>query len=389
MNTILSYYSLMRNSKDPRYLRLALVRYAEQYGVKPAARQFSTTVKTVRKWFRRWQKGTLEGLQDQSRAPKNPARKIMPESKDKVIELKRQLPSFGAERIKRDFDLTVSEKTIRRIWREEGLTTKKRRKHKTKQDLRKIKALWRLFEQTCLDTKDLIDIPKLWPQIQKLKLPKIQYTAREVISGLQFIAFAQERSVFNSTIFAKIIIDHLQKCGVIFDNCRFQTDNGSEFIGAWNAKEDCAFTKTVQDVDGLRHQTIPPGAHTWQADVETTHRLIEDEFYHVEAFSSRSNFLAKATAYNLWFNVARKNSYKNHQTPWQIIQKRNNKLNPNIAILPPVFLDKIWKIKLDSFGKGGYHVIQYPFLSVLTHFYVHPAYILMGQSAPVVSTALV
>lgn len=205
----------------------------------------------------------------------------------------------------------------------------------------------------------LVFIVLLSLYINEYQLPKIQYTTREVISGIQFIAFAQERSVFNSTLFAKIIIDHLQKCGVTFDNCRFQTDNGSEFIGAWNAKEDSGFTKTVQDVEGLKHQTIPPGAHTWQADVETIHRLIEDEFYPVESFSSRSNFLAKATAYNLWFNVARKNSYKNHQTSWQIIAKRNNKLNPNIAILPPVFLNNIWKLKLDFFGNRMYYVTQY------------------------------
>ena len=51
---------------------------------------------------------------------------------------------------------------------------KKRRKRKTKQDLRAVKARWRLFEQTCLDTKDLDDIPELWPQIRGLKLPQVQ-----------------------------------------------------------------------------------------------------------------------------------------------------------------------------------------------------------------------
>jgi hypothetical protein len=62
-------------------------------------------------------------------------------------------------------------------------------------------------------------------------------------------------------------------------------------------------------VKGLEHHTIPPGAHTWQSDVETAHRLIEDEFYEVETLSSRDDFLAKATTYNLWFNAVRKNSY--------------------------------------------------------------------------------
>ena len=41
-----------------------------------------------------------------------------------------------------------SEKAHRAIWRDEGLLRKKRRKHQTKQCLREVKKLWRLFEQT-------------------------------------------------------------------------------------------------------------------------------------------------------------------------------------------------------------------------------------------------
>jgi hypothetical protein len=63
------------------------------------------------------------------------------------------------------------------------------------------KAQWRLFEQTCLDTKDLTDIPELYPQIMRLTLPKVQYTAREVVSGLQFIAYTQERFLLLLTSF--------------------------------------------------------------------------------------------------------------------------------------------------------------------------------------------
>ena len=209
---------------------------------------------------------------------------------------------------------------------------RKRRKSRTKQDLRAVKAQWRLFEQTCLDTKDRIDIPELWPQLQRWHLPKVQYTAREVVRGLQLIAFADERALIYSAFFAELLITHLQSCGVALLDGRFQTDHGSEFIGAWNARDDSVFTKTVQAVNGLVHHTIPAAAHTWQADVETVHALIEDEFYGVETFHSRSHFLEKAAAYNLWFNVARKNSSKNHKTPWEIVTERKA---PFIRWSPP------------------------------------------------------
>ncbi len=48
---------------------------------------------------------------------------------------------------------------------EKGLLKKKRKKHKTKNDLRTVKAVWKLSKQIDIDTKDLIDIPELWPQI--------------------------------------------------------------------------------------------------------------------------------------------------------------------------------------------------------------------------------
>ncbi|MCD6335925.1 MAG: hypothetical protein J7M27_11450 [Candidatus Latescibacteria bacterium] len=112
---------------------------------------------------------------------------------------------------------------------------------------------------------------------------------------------------------------------------------------------------------GLEHTTIPPSAHTWQADVETAYRLIEDEFYEVERFSSRQNFLQKAASYNLWFNVARKNSYKGHRTPREIAYERNPNLNPKLPTLPPVYLDKMFHQNMRNPSTRGYHVVPYPF----------------------------
>lgn len=354
------YYMIIRQSKQPKLFRYELVRFAREHGVKPAARAFKTTPKTVRKWLKRWQPGSMQGLDDQSKAPKTKSAKIDPVQRKKAIQLKRQLKSFGAQRIKDQFQLQISVKAIRRIWKEQGLLKRKRRKHKTKNDLRQIKAKWRILEQIDVDTKALFDIPEYWPQMKKLGLPRYQYTARDVVSGLMFTGYAQENSLTCATMFIQIIIKHLRECGVNLDGCRIQTDNGAEFIGAWSAKEPSIFTKTVESVKGLRHQTIPPGAHTYQADVETVHRLIEDEFFEVEYFPSPSIFFAKINYYNFWFNVARTNSYKQNQTPWQIIHQRNPEISPNITRMPALNLDLLLKLKLENCPKRGYHLVPYP-----------------------------
>ncbi len=355
----LPYYELMRQSKDPRFFRLRLVRFAQQHGIKPTARAFSTRRKTVRKWLRRYEEGGYRALRGRSRAPKNPARRIPDSQRRRALKLKRQLPSWGAQRIKDQFRLSISEKAIRKIWREAGLLKRKRRKHKTKQNLREVKRRWKLFEQTDIDTKDLDDIPELWPQIQRHHLPTIQYTAREVVSGTQFLAYAYERSLTFSTFWIERLTEHLAECGVELEGCRIQTDNGSEFIGAWNAKNDSAFTQAVQRA-GAVHHTIPPGAHTFQADVETVHRLIEDELYEVEDFCGLANFLHKTYSYNLWFNFARTNSYKENQTPWQIVHRRNPELPKALLAFPVILLDHAWAQHHQQ-AQGGYDVLQYPY----------------------------
>ncbi|MCH7666826.1 MAG: transposase [Acidobacteria bacterium] len=355
----LPYYDVMRESKDSRFLRLRLVRFAQEHGIRSAAQAFSTRRKTVRKWLRRYEEDGYAALLDRSRAPKNPARPIPPSQRRRALELKRKLPSWGAQRIKDQFKLSISEKAIRKIWRAEGLLKRKRRKHKTKQNLREIKRRWKLFEQTDVDTKDLDDIPELWPQIQRNGLPLIQYTAREVTSGLQFLAYADERCLAYSTLFVELIIEHLEHCGIDIADCHFQTDNGSEFIGSWNAKNDSSFTNAIQKA-GAVHRTIPPGAHTFQADVETVHRIIEDEFYEVERFDTLGDFLHKAYTYNLWFNCARKNSYKENQSPWDIVRKRNPDLPIAIIDFPVLLLDSLFALRISN--KGGYDVLPHPFV---------------------------
>ena len=360
-------YDMVRNSKDSRLIWYQMCRYAMRYGVKPAARHFATTVKTVRKWLSRWDGKSLEGLEDRSRAPKSCPHRIAGEVEGRIVALRTMLPTWGAKRLRRDFALSCSEKAIARVLRQHGLIKKRRRKHQKKQDLRALKASWPLFSRMVVDTKDLADILEYWPYLRRFRLPTTQYTAREVVSGCMYVAFAQERSLSCAQLFAQRIIEHLKTCGVNLADTTWQSDNGSEFIGSWNATKDSAFTEVIASVPGQRHHTIPPGAKTYQSDVETVHRLIEDEFFQIESFYSRQDFLTKAASgqratsgYQLFFNVARKNSYKRDLSPLEIITEKSPKINPTVVILPPVFLDELLNQKLKEKDQGGYHVPSHP-----------------------------
>jgi len=232
---------------------------------------------------------------------------------------------------------------MQRIWREHGLLKSRKKKYQRKQDLAHIKATWALFQQISADTKDLDDIPHYWPQAQHLGLPAIQYTARDVRSGLLFWSFAEKRSAAASAVFASRIQQHLNRYGVSLRDLVWQTDNGGEFKGD--------FPKALGD---SQHVRIPPAAHTYQSDVETVHRLEEDEFFDLEDFSSRGQFLAKVHTYQLYFNLLRPNSHKDNQSPWQIIERLAPRSPLELCLLPPVFLDYYLN---DS---GGYDVPRLP-----------------------------
>jgi transposase len=331
------YYDLVREMRDAYNHRLRLVQYARQEGIKPAARAFATTVPTVRKWLRRFQQQGPSGLREQSRKPHHCPHQTPQALEEQVLVLRRQLPTFGAARLKREFDLRPSHVAIQRIWRQHGLIHPRRRKYQRKQDLAHLKAGWRLFQQISADTKDLDDIPHYWPQAKRLGLPVIQYTAREVRSGLLFWAFAQRRTAAASVVFAARVQRHLDRYGVQLRDLVWQTDNGGEFIGADDGHgHRTGFPAALGD---SQHVRIPPAAHTYNSDVETVHRLEEDEFFDLETFTSRSDFLAKVTTYQLYFNLVRSNSHKENLSPWQIIERLAPRSPLELCLLPPVFLD--------------------------------------------------
>ncbi len=356
-----TYYSIMRKSKDNKQMRYQIIISVEKHGIKKTAEYFKTTRNTVRKWYRRWDDKGYKGLEELSRRPHSSPLATSREERKQLVKLKKKYKRIGADTIKVIEDIPISAKTIRKIWRQEGISTRKRRKkHVTKQNLRAVKRQWALFQQIDEDTKDLIDIPEYWPQMRRKRLPKVQYTARDVTSGMMFLGFADEKSLTYATLFAEYLNCRLQRGGANLSATVRQTDNGSEYIGSWQAKDSSSYTKTVESAAGQIHSTIPPGAHRYQADVETAHNLIEMEFYEVETFKDRDDFLNKAYSYQLFFNLMRPNSYKENKIPWQIAREKEPDISVEVAKIPPVFLDDLLHKRLEFLSQGGYDVYSVP-----------------------------
>ena len=354
------YYHVMKQSKDKKPFRYQMAQAALSAGVKPAAKRFNTSPNVVRKWRDRFKTEGYSGLDDRSHKPRHSPRATPEHMKKYLINLKGKYKRLGAEQVRILEDLPQAPKTMRKIWREAGIPSRKRpKKHVTKNNLRAVKKAFKLFEQSMEDTKDLMDIPEYYTPAKLLNLPKVQYTHREVSCGILFLGFANERSLAHANLFAIYINHFLEKFKALPESAMRQTDNGSEFIGSWNAKEPSAYTRTIESLPGQWHNTIFPGAHRMQSDVETIHNLMEMEFYEIEQFESREDFMNKATAYQLFFNLIRPNSYKEQKSPLQLVQEKKPDLDQRLLMIPPIDLDKLlgWKASL---LQGGNDLLTVP-----------------------------
>jgi len=253
-----------------------MVLHAKEHGnISLTAEFFQTSRDTVYKWLKRYDKYGYSGLIGLSTKPHHSPNTTPEHIKKRVIAAKEKYCRLGAVQIKVLANLPVCPETIRKICREANFKPRKRvKKHVTKQNLRKEKMKWKLFQQIDVDVKHLGDIPNYYFPIKMYCLPAYQYTARDVTSGLLFRAFAYEKSLTNSVNFANYLNTFLKEHNIDLSKTTIQTDNGSEFIGAWNSKEISVFTRTIHS-QGQEHITIPADAHRYQADVETFHNIEE------------------------------------------------------------------------------------------------------------------
>jgi transposase len=350
------YYEVIRDMKTKFNYRFHLVQYTRKKSVTAAAKQFVTTPKTVRKWRERFKKSGVKGLEDQSRAPKRVHNKTK-ELDESIIQITREkYPAFGPKRLISLAGLSYGKKAIANTLKRRGLTGRKK-KWKQKRDLREWKKKnFAVLEKWQNDVKYLDDIENFFPQMARLKLPKYEHTFRELISGAAFVAYSFENNTTNSGIFIDYVLQHLKYYGVDTSHMKVQSDNGSEYIGNINKKEGRTPFQLILDRSAIEHSRIPSASPTYNSDVETFHRTIEEEFYSCESFQNQTQFYAKALSYLLFYNYIRPNSGKNNLSPWQIVQNAFPNINPNVLNLQPILLDAY----TTPFLKGGYHVRGFP-----------------------------
>ena len=350
------YYQLVRDMSKFN-LRLNVVKKAKETSISEAARYYGSTRKTVRKLARNYERYGLAGLEDRKRAPRHIPHKMKEEDELRIIELRKRHPSWGARRLKERYKVQGSYSAIHRVIKQNDFVKPKKKRWRKRKDLSELKKRMKFFENSQIDTKDLSDIYQYWPFMRTLGLPRYEYTLRELSIGLSFYAYANENNSTYASLFARYVVDHLKSYGIETARIIWQTDNGSEYIGSVRKKTNrpSAFEK-VLIANNIEHGRIPPRCSYLQGDVETFHRIVEDELYEIETYGNEIEFLGKAYAYQLYFNYIRKNRYRDNKAPVEILKERFPGIDDGVFNLPPIRLETLLDVCYKEKHESGYHV---------------------------------
>jgi transposase InsO family protein len=245
--------------------RLTVVRFAQEHGIKPAARRFGCIPRTVRTWMRRWRAGGDAGL-----VPRYPARRKrrLADSTVALIRIARLEHEFGAPRtrvwLERVHGLRVNARTIQRVFCDIGVPVL------TKTPRRRPRQLT-LFEKE--QPGDSIQVDVKVVKIGKEKL--FQYTAIDDCTRMRVLRLYPRLNQYASLDFLREL-----SAAFPFPIRRIQCDNGPEFPLAFRLSVEAA---------GIRHRYITPRRPEQNGKVERSHRIDSQEFWGRHRFECRAD----------------------------------------------------------------------------------------------------
>ena len=100
----------------------AVVFYEEGLrSAKEIGETYNISERTVRRWAKNHREDPRTGLQPKKTGPKKSRRSIPASLEQRIIRLKEKHPAWGARRIKHQFNLPCSSRTVHRILKKHGL----------------------------------------------------------------------------------------------------------------------------------------------------------------------------------------------------------------------------------------------------------------------------
>lgn len=327
----LTYRSLRTRFKQPLSLRVALVQYALEHGIKPAARAFGTSPQTVRLWLGRYRQEGVAGLRERSHRPK----KAHPQPvEQRIVALRRANPSAGQSRIAatlREAGVAISSKTVGKILRRHHLIETTAAPARSPRSLHRL-PLPKPFDEVQFDVVDLYGACRCRDQITAGVLPRYGFSLRDSSSGAGFMAYARAFGTPNVRCFVGRTLRHLRSFGL-----KPRVLHLLEGSICFQHKLDRALADAL-----LEHAVVPNLLPAAEADVARSvtsfNRLLESELYFGTAFADESELLAKVWAFERWFNLERRDA-RRKGSPLELTQRQIPGVDPRVFELEPISLE--------------------------------------------------
>ena len=335
--SLVKYLLAYRAKSQMALIRKEMVKYAEEHGVRAAAKQYECHPNTVSKFLNRFKKEGEQGLLNRSRAPHHIPHKVEDPALIERICVLRDETGYGAERLMRQYELPLSNMPIHRVLKEHGKIQPRKKAWKHKKDLWYIKQHYKTLETKLqLDGKVLTDIPHYYPYYVEFHLPKWEFTLRCVKSGSTFVSYMRQEKGEEACVFMIYVFEHFKRHGIDVSKLTIQIDAAS-YAYNFRSLKKTAFHKLIESYGAKLR--IVPGGKTKQSDVESFHNTIEQEFYARQSFVSQVDFYAKAYRYLYHYNFVRLNRHKGWKPPLYFLNQDLPHIPAEILDLPPIYLD--------------------------------------------------
>jgi len=304
------------------YARIRLLQDAKRLGnISRACRRHGVSRTYYYKWRARYD-GTLESLWDRSRRPRGHPRQLSAQEHALVKRVAQRHPRWGLYRLhfilRSAHGFTRSIGGLYKALKRLGFYAPARRPRRRK---------YKRYERPWPGANIQIDVkylPKLGGQ------QDYQYTALDEYSRLRYARIYSENTPRQAREFLGEALDFFQHHHIRV--AQVQTDHGTEFTYAMfpHVHKEHPFERHLRQA-GIRHKLTPIGQPHLQGKVERSHRIDDDEFYHVYSFADRDQRRLGFQLYLDYYNTCRAHGSLNWRTPTQHLQAWHQSQSVNHA----------------------------------------------------------
>lgn len=291
--------------------------YSKKKSVTETCRHFDIGRSLFYKWFNRYKKLGLRGLEDVSRRPITVRkREVIPEAQEMIEEIRRQNKAWSKYKVshilERDYGLVVSSSTVNRVFHDKSLfwpspITERQIGARKGWKITRIRAPKGL-RGACPGSLIEIDVKVL----NSLGRVFYQFTAIDTCTKIKFIKVYTRKTAHCGQLFVEAMLDFYP-----FRVRHINSDNGGEFLA-----ECHAFLENKKIAHFFSRARTPKD----NPMVENTIKSDEYEFWAWGNLGNTAQELNEKAAYWMWkFNNYRPHQALNYLTPMAYLKNNFEK----------------------------------------------------------------